>query len=210
MEKRKGGFALMLLVEKFLKDKKTKCLSPVCNKDGLLSYALGDPVHGWEYHFIYYCWESAKNHPGYYNFKIFKVADDGNVKICFLTKDVCTKSWMEYFSFMSEIKKSILITENHEVAQTACQAKNMLWRSFLKTQDCSFASFFKTLPESFFQSVDVSLSLQEQESARNSFLKFLKESYYVVYNSWTYFLEYDVEQKFCKWFYSYIYENTRE
>lgn len=210
MEEGKGGFALMLLIEKYLKDKKTHSLSPVCNKDGLISFAIEDEINGWEYHFIYYSWESAKNHPGYYTFKVFKVADDGNAKICFLTKDVYSKNWMEFFSYMDNVKNLILRSKNHEVSESFVQAKNMLWRSFLKTQDCSFASFFKTLPESFFQSVDTSLSLQEQELARNSFIKFLKESYYVMYNSWLYFLEYDIEQKFCKWFYSYIYEYPRD
>jgi len=61
----------MLLIEKYFKDSGLAFSEPLADKSGLLSYYCSDAADSNTYIFIYYCWESGKNHPGYYSFKKF-------------------------------------------------------------------------------------------------------------------------------------------
>ncbi len=196
----------MLIVEKYILENKIVCKAPVSNKEGLIIYAKDLKGKSWSYHFLYYIWEGAKNHPGFYNIKTYDVVDRSDDSLSYLAKDTQYRSWNEFFKLMFNIKSEILASNFYDVAKDECHARCLVWRAFLKTQDCSFASFFKTLPDSFFASVDDTLSYKQQDEARELFLKFLKNNYYVIYNSWMYFLEPNIDNKFCNWFYSYIYD----
>lgn len=199
----------MLIVEKYFLENKINCAAPICNKEGLIIYAKDFESKGWSYHFLHYVWEGAKNHPGFYNIKTYDVVDRLDDSLSYLAKDTQYRSWTEFFKIMFDIKSKILSSNVYDVAKDQVHARCLVWRAFLKTQDCSFASFFKTLPDSFFASVDDTLSYKQQDEARELFLKFLKNNYYVIYNSWVYFLEPNIDNKFCNWFYSYIYETDR-
>jgi len=193
----------MLLIEKYFADCGIAFNEPIADKSGLIVYSFSDFPDCDTYVFLYYCWESGKNHPGYYAFKKYTVNERIDSTTNMFFKDSNYKSWTEFFGEIENIKKTILSHANYKIPKSALEAKNLLWRAFLKSQDTSLASLFKTLPDCFYNSIDDELSAEQQSKEREEFLNFLRYKYFIIYNSWNYFFEVDLEKKFCEWFYQY-------
>ena len=193
----------MLLIQKLFKDLGIEKAEPISDRCGLLCYYMEDTQKGTSYNFTYYNWENSKNHPGYYVFKYFTAGEAYQSSTSFMVKDTIYTSWSDFFVQVEKIKKEINASKKFKIASTGVEATNMLWRAFLRSQDVTLASIYGTLPTSFFSSVDDNLSELEQKKAREKFLHYIKDRYYMIYNNWVYFFELDVELKFCQWFHEY-------
>ena len=194
----------MLLSEKYLRDKNVTVDFPIPDRFGLFAYAYRDTLESPEnFNFIYYQWENGKNHPGYYVFKYYSVVDKPLNHVSYLTKDLEYVNWSEFFGNIKNLKENILDKKHYLIPKTAIETENALWRAFLRTQDYTLASIYNNLPELFFNSVDLSLSVNDQAQARLQFLEFIKDKYFVIYNAWIYFMDFNVKDKFCTWFYNY-------
>lgn len=199
----------MLLIEKYIKSKNLSIQAPIPDNCGLISYSLKSTANDVEsYYFNYYSWEASKSHPGCYSFKYYSIAEKPLNFTSYLTKDVQYVGWSDFFDNVEKFKLFILSSYTATVSKTPLEAHNMLWRAFLKTQDYSLAAVYKNLPSCFYSSIDTQLSQEEQAKAREDFVFYLKDKYYALYNAWNYFFDVDVEQKFCEWFYNYIYGQT--
>jgi hypothetical protein len=194
----------MLLIEKYFKDSGLAFSEPLADKSGLLSYYCSDAADSNTYIFIYYCWESGKNHPGYYSFKKYTVSEKIDSNTNMFLKDSMYKSWTEFFGEIESIKKNINSCRNYVVPKTSVEAENLLWRAFLQSQDTSLATLFQNLPECFYNSIDDELTPEKQSKEREEFLNYLRYRYFIIYNSWNYFFEVDIHKKFCNWFYNYV------
>jgi hypothetical protein len=194
----------MLLVQKLLNNKLGSIKTPISDRSGLLVYTLNKKDYGEVYHFVYYNWESGKNHPGYYAFRFYSVGDGDDHSFTYLLKNTEYKSWCDFFELVETIKTQIVKNKDSVVPKNRMEAVNILWRAFLKSQDYSLATVFKALPQSFYNSIDDDLTAEQQKLAREDCLKYMKQNYFVLYNSWAYFFEVDIESKFCEWFYNYV------
>jgi len=196
----------MLIVQKFLQESIDKITAPIPDRQGLFGYSLFDELQNSEnFYFVYYAWESGKSHPGQYVFKHYTLSAKPNNTASYLIKNIHYHGWCDFFTILENIKFIISQHKKSQVCASPDDMQHMIWRAFLKTQDASLAAVFANLPESFFQSIDNNISVEERLTAQENFLGYLQDKYFVIYNAWIYFFEVKPEEKYCPWFYNYIY-----
>ena len=122
----------------------------------------------------------------------------------FMSNQTKYVNWSDFFTEIETIREDIKHKKGVRVAECNFEAENMLWRCFLKTQDLSFAAIIRSLPDSFYRSVDDNLSFSEQEENRKYCLDYLEHKAPHIAYAWEYFFDADVNTKFCSWFYNYF------
>jgi hypothetical protein len=195
----------MLLIQKFLLNKKSKTIYPVPDECGIISYSYKiDGIEHLHHEFIHYKWEYTKTHPSYYCFKFFNLVNIKKSNGSFMASQTKYVSWSDFFAEVEGIKEDIKRKSKIHVAESNFESENMLWRCFLQTQDLSFAAIMRSLPDSFYRSVDATLSFYEQEENRKFCLDYLKRKAPHIFYAWEYFFDADINTKFCSWFHNYF------
>lgn len=189
----------MIVIQKYFKDNNITNSYPVPDSSGFIAYSFKKNKIK-EYNFVYYKWENTKSHPSYYCFKYFN-RDPDNIWI----NQTEYANWSVFFVEVNKIKTELLKKNDVNIAKTVEEAYQMLWKSFIKSQDHILASFATSLPESFLNSIDDSLDVEAQINARYKCLNYMKEKMFVVFYNWQNYIDVNVELNFCSWFYNYYY-----
>ena len=197
----------MLLVEKYCRVTNIKTNFPICDKKGFIAYSFCDEItEAKTFSFIFYTWDIGKSHPGYYTFKYYDVSDKDKNNVSYLIKNIQYVTWCDFFKEIAKIKNNLVVKKDVKVANSEEEADLLLWRSFMKTQDNTISSWYRSMPDCMYDSIDETINITNQSKAKEKFLQFVKNNFYVIYNSWNYFLDTNVQGFYCNWFYKYAIE----
>lgn len=189
----------MLVVQSFLNRNQDYTNYPVPDNQGFIAFGYTENGMS-ECEFVHYKWENTKGHPSYYYFRFFK-KNQQNI----WRNMVQYQNWSSFFSQMNEIKRKIRNSDRNFVAKNYQEANQMLWKTYIRTQDQSLATLISNLPECFYDSIDESLDIRMQVEARDKCVDFLKDKIYYLYHSWKNFIDIDVKINFSSWFHNYCY-----
>lgn len=193
----------MFAIERFLNKNGANYNFPKPNKTGFYAYALQTDDKSWDYFFVYYKWENTKSHPSYYSMKFYEVMKI-HAGSYFLDSKVRYINWDNFFYEIDSIKQKILKHKFFKIPKDKYEIEDLLWESFLKTQDLHLAPMVKNLPDSFYDTIDESKTTYQRYDARQKFVEFLRNHIYNSYFSWIHFVPEDFRSNFCDWFHNYL------
>ena len=179
---------------------------PLPTAKGFVVYEAGkNKASGVE--IISFFWESARGRPNYYNFRFSKLIKGirGEYVLDHTSQSI---PWDEFFDYWHVIKEKLKLRGDIlHIASDALEAKWLLWRSFIVTQDYVLARYIHNFPASFYNSLDENLSTTDRNRNMHIFLLYLRDAMPFVYNGWNTYFESNMDYHFCHWFKNYYTQN---
>lgn len=189
----------MFLYQEFLKWEND--INPVPLSKGFVVYEYYEVMPKIEV--ISFFWENKKRRPNCYSFRYSKLIKTGKPGECYINHSCQEVSWDNFFDTWDVIKKNLLEKSNLYVAKTLTEAKHLIWKSFISTQEFLLYKYIDSFPSSFFNSLNVNLDYSVRVENQNSFILYIKNKLPSVYSSWISFFETNIDDFFCHWFHIY-------
>jgi len=193
----------MFAIERYLQNNGVKTNYPKPDKIGFTGYALKTNANSWDYNFLFYIWENTKAHPSYYSMKFYQVLKINSSKY-FLDSKIRYINWDSFFEEIEIIKNKILNNKFYKIPKNKHEMEDLLWESYLKTQDFNLAPMIKNLPDVFYDTIDETKTCYQRYDARQKFMEFLKNHMYNSFFAWIHFVPEDFRSNFCDWFHNYM------
>lgn len=156
---------------------------------------------------ISFFWENAKGRPNYYNFRFSKLIKGIKGEYFLEHKSYCIP-WDQFFDYWNTIKIRLKRRIDVDcIASDALEAKWLLWKSFIVTQDYTLSKYIHNFPLSFYNSLNDKLSVVERTRNIQTFLFYLRDAMPYIYNGWNTYFESNLDYHFCYWFKEYFMQN---
>jgi hypothetical protein len=193
----------MLAIENYLKKIGANSVYPRPDKSGFFGYSFLGENKVLQYEFFYYKWENTKAHPSYYTIKNYELIQLNNGSY-FLDSKLKYVNWDIFFIEMKLLKERILKNKIHKIPKNKYENEDLLWQSFLKTQDTQLAAVIKNLPDIFYETIDEQKTTYQRYDARIKFFEYMKHNIYGSFFAWKHFVPEDFHNNFCNWFHTYL------
>lgn len=156
---------------------------------------------------IAFFWEVSRGRPNYYSFRFSKLIKNNRGEFI-LDHNSQSVAWDHFFDYWNTIK--IRLKQRNaikSIATDAVEAKWLLWKSFVATQDYVLSQYMHNFPISFYNSLDENIPILERTRHMHTFLYYLREVLPFIFDNWNTYYESNLDYHFCYWFKDYFMQN---